>query len=77
MFVKLKSETDYEYTISCYSHFKHSPQKTRKKLKIYKWNYFLYNSSEDYSSIPNGAKNGIMGGLEILLDAEAFDYSYW
>jgi hypothetical protein len=39
--------------------------------------YFFYNSSEDYSSIPSGAKNGIMGGLEILLDAEPFDYSYW
>jgi hypothetical protein len=48
------------------------PKKQQKKS-----NYFLYNSSEDYSSIPNGAKNGIMGGLEILLDAEAFDYSYW
>jgi hypothetical protein len=34
MFVKLKSETDYESTISCYSHFIHSPQKTTKNLKF-------------------------------------------
>ena len=46
-----------------------------KSLIICFFNLFF--SPEDYSSIPKGAKNGIMGGMEFILDAEAFDYAFW
>ncbi len=33
-------------------------------------------SAEDYLSVPEGARNGIMGGVELTLDVESFDYAY-
>jgi len=34
-------------------------------------------TAEDYLTVPPGATNGIQGGIQFILDTEAFDYAYW
>ena len=34
-------------------------------------------TAEDYLSVPPGSTNGVQGGLQIILDSEAFDYYHW
>ena len=33
-------------------------------------------TSEDWLTIPKGAKNGDIGGISVLMDIEQFDYSF-
>ncbi len=33
-------------------------------------------TGEDYLTVPKGARNGIRGGVQLILDVESFDYAY-